>query len=204
MKAAIYARVSTERQAERGTIGSQLAVLRDQVSAAGHELVGEFIDDGHSGARLDRPGLDSLAGRRRGRSVRRGLVPVTGPVGPRLRLPGPRARRTGPHRCQSRLRRRPRLRPRRPASQAAHPGAGRDRRIRKSQDRRTLPARQAVPLPRREVITWRAALRLPPAARSAATGPAHLEIYEPEAEVVRRIFPDTGPVARHSARSAAD
>ncbi len=51
MKVALYARVSTERQAERGTIGSQLAALRDQVSTAGHELVGEFVDDGHSGAR---------------------------------------------------------------------------------------------------------------------------------------------------------
>ena len=60
MKVAIYARVSTERQAERGTIGSQLAALRDQVSTAGHELISEFIDDGHSGARLDRPGLDAL------------------------------------------------------------------------------------------------------------------------------------------------
>ena len=60
MKVAIYARVSTERQAERGTIGSQLATLRNQVSAAGHELINEFIDDGHSGARLDRPGLDAL------------------------------------------------------------------------------------------------------------------------------------------------
>ena len=38
MKVAIYARVSTERQAERGTIGSQLTVLRDQVRTAGHEL----------------------------------------------------------------------------------------------------------------------------------------------------------------------
>ena len=35
MKVALYARVSTERQAERGTIGSQLAALRDQVSTAG-------------------------------------------------------------------------------------------------------------------------------------------------------------------------
>jgi site-specific DNA recombinase len=40
--------VSTERQAERGTIGSQLAVLRDRVTAAGHEQISEFIDDGHS------------------------------------------------------------------------------------------------------------------------------------------------------------
>ena len=60
MKAATYARVSTERQAERGTIGSQLEALRAHVAAAGHELAGEYRDDGHSGARLDRPGLDAL------------------------------------------------------------------------------------------------------------------------------------------------
>jgi site-specific DNA recombinase len=60
MKAAIYARVSTERQAERGTIGSQVEALRAHVAAAGDELAGEYRDDGHSGARLDRPGLDAL------------------------------------------------------------------------------------------------------------------------------------------------
>src|SRR5665811_1235151 len=60
MKVALYARVSTQRQAERGTIGSQLQVLRDRVTASGDELVGEYVDDGHSGARLDRPGLDAL------------------------------------------------------------------------------------------------------------------------------------------------
>ncbi|MBU2693077.1 MAG: recombinase family protein, partial [Candidatus Eisenbacteria bacterium] len=26
----------------------------------GHEIVAEFLDDGYSGARLDRPGLDAL------------------------------------------------------------------------------------------------------------------------------------------------
>ncbi len=60
MRAALYARVSTETQQARGTIGSQLAVLRDRVAAEGDELVAEFCDDGHSGARLDRPGLDAL------------------------------------------------------------------------------------------------------------------------------------------------
>ena len=59
MRAALYARVSTERQADRGTIGSQLS-LRERIAAAGDELVGEYVDDGHSGARLDRPGLDAL------------------------------------------------------------------------------------------------------------------------------------------------
>ena len=60
VRAALYARVSTERQADRGTIGSQLALLREHIAAAGDELVGEYVDDGYSGARLDRPGLDAL------------------------------------------------------------------------------------------------------------------------------------------------
>src|SRR6266508_4381934 len=57
---AIYARVSTERQHDRGTIGSQLAALRQRAAAEGDEVVAEFTDDGYSGARLDRPGLDGL------------------------------------------------------------------------------------------------------------------------------------------------
>jgi DNA invertase Pin-like site-specific DNA recombinase len=60
VRVALYARVSTESQQARGTIGSQLAVLRDRVGAEGDEVVAEFCDDGHSGARLDRPGLDAL------------------------------------------------------------------------------------------------------------------------------------------------
>ena len=60
MRAAIYARVSTESQQQRGTIGSQLEALRQRVASEGDELVAEFCDDGHSGARLDRPGLDAL------------------------------------------------------------------------------------------------------------------------------------------------
>src|SRR6476620_11994132 len=60
VRAALYARVSTEAQADRGTIGSQLALLREHIAAAGDELVGEYVDDGHSGARMDRPGLDAL------------------------------------------------------------------------------------------------------------------------------------------------
>jgi site-specific DNA recombinase len=60
MKTAIYARVSTERQAERGTIGSQVEALRAHVRAAGGQITAEYLDDGHSGARLDRPGLDQL------------------------------------------------------------------------------------------------------------------------------------------------
>ena len=41
MRVAIYARVSTDAQEARGTIGSQLALLRERVSKEGHELVAE-------------------------------------------------------------------------------------------------------------------------------------------------------------------
>jgi len=60
VSAAIYARVSSEVQKPRGTIGSQVEALRHHVSALGHEVVSEFLDQGYSGARLDRPGLDAL------------------------------------------------------------------------------------------------------------------------------------------------
>jgi site-specific DNA recombinase len=56
----LYARVSTERQQARGTVGSQLEVLRAAARADGHEVIEEFVDDGYSGARLDRPALDRL------------------------------------------------------------------------------------------------------------------------------------------------
>ena len=60
MKVAIYARVSTESQEARGTIGSQVEALRHKMAELGHEIVREYTDDGYSGARLDRPGLDAL------------------------------------------------------------------------------------------------------------------------------------------------
>ena len=62
MHAAIYARVSTERQERDQTIDSQLAALRTWVQQQGYALLPEhlFTDAGYSGARLDRPGLDRL------------------------------------------------------------------------------------------------------------------------------------------------
>jgi len=62
MRAAIYARVSTDRQGRDRTIDSQLAALRRWAEARGHELRPEhvFADDGYSGSRLDRPALDRL------------------------------------------------------------------------------------------------------------------------------------------------
>jgi site-specific DNA recombinase len=60
MTVAIYARVSSESQEARGTIGSQLEALRRKMAELGQQVVHEYIDDGYSGARLDRPGLDAL------------------------------------------------------------------------------------------------------------------------------------------------
>ena len=60
--AAIYARVSSARQAKDETIGSQLAALRDHAGTSGLEVPEEwvFADEGHSGATLVRPGLEAL------------------------------------------------------------------------------------------------------------------------------------------------
>ncbi len=62
MRAAIYARVSTERQERQQTIDSQLSALRAWAADQGHTLAEDhvFRDDGCSGSRLDRPGLDGL------------------------------------------------------------------------------------------------------------------------------------------------
>src|SRR5438552_1887245 len=57
MRAAIYARVSSERQEKEHTIGSQLEALRTYAAKNGMEIVEEFTDEGYSGARLDRPAL---------------------------------------------------------------------------------------------------------------------------------------------------
>ena len=57
---AIYARVSTARQEEDGTIETQLAVLRDYARQYGHMIAKEYIDDGWSGDILARPALDAL------------------------------------------------------------------------------------------------------------------------------------------------
>lgn len=62
MRAAIYARVSTERQERQQTIASQLSALRDWARAQRYALAEAhvFRDEGYSGSRLDRPGLDGL------------------------------------------------------------------------------------------------------------------------------------------------
>src|SRR3989454_751642 len=61
-QAAIYARVSSERQATAQTIASQLAALRERVTVDGYVLpeAMQFLDDGYSGTTLVRPALERL------------------------------------------------------------------------------------------------------------------------------------------------
>ncbi|MDP9310058.1 MAG: recombinase family protein [Chloroflexota bacterium] len=59
---AMYARVSTPQQEQQGTIQSQIAALNAYAAAHGWRIAPEhaYVDEGYSGARLDRPGLEHL------------------------------------------------------------------------------------------------------------------------------------------------
>jgi site-specific DNA recombinase len=59
-RAALYARVSTDKQREEATIESQVYELKKQIATAGNVLVKEYIEDGHTGTVLHRPALDEL------------------------------------------------------------------------------------------------------------------------------------------------
>jgi site-specific DNA recombinase len=190
VRVAIYARVATERQAERGTIGSQVAVLRGQVQAAGQERVGEFIDDGHSGARLDRPGLDRLRD-----AAEAGLFDAVWCLSP------DRLARVYAYqvliidelaRCGVQVR----------FSDAPNLARDDPQAVLLTQVRGVIAEYEKAKIAERhrrgklfraragEIITWKVPYGYRRIARSSLTGPAHLEIYEPEAAIVRRIFTD--------------
>jgi len=62
VRAAIYARVSCDQQAQCGTIASQVEALEQRVATDGLFLDAElrFIDDGYTGSTLSRPALERL------------------------------------------------------------------------------------------------------------------------------------------------
>src|SRR5687767_8418366 len=62
MQVALYARVSTAGQQQEGTIASQMRSLKEYIRQQGWSVLPEheFLDEGFSGTRLDRPALDRL------------------------------------------------------------------------------------------------------------------------------------------------
>jgi site-specific DNA recombinase len=60
--AAIYARVSSDRQKENHPIARQLAALLEYAETQGYRVPceGRFQDEGYRGATLRRPGLEAL------------------------------------------------------------------------------------------------------------------------------------------------
>ena len=60
--AAIYARVSSDRQKDNHTIASQTAALKEYAQQNGYAVPAEWVfeDEGYSGANLARPGLEAL------------------------------------------------------------------------------------------------------------------------------------------------
>src|ERR671933_1067720 len=60
-QAILYARVSTDEQARSGySLTQQLEALREYAARDGYEVLEEVTDPGHSGASLERPGMDRV------------------------------------------------------------------------------------------------------------------------------------------------
>jgi site-specific DNA recombinase len=69
MRAAIYARTACVTQRPNSAMGLQLEALRAYAARRGMDIVAEFTEEGCSGLRRDRPGLNRL----RGLAERRGF-----------------------------------------------------------------------------------------------------------------------------------
>ncbi len=188
MRVGIYARVSSEAQEARGAIGSQLDALRTRIAKEGDELVGEFCDDGYSGARLDRPGLDALRDQAEAggfeavwclspdRLARAYVYQVVildelARLGVRVIFSDAPPIADDP---QARL-----------LTQVQGVIAEYERAKIAERNRRGKLWRSRAG----EVVSAKAPYGYRRVARDA-TGPAHLEVFEPEAAVVRRIFDD--------------
>lgn len=189
MRVAIYARVSSDAQAERGTIASQVEAVEAKVSGEGDDLVARFVDDGYSGARLDRPGLDALRDRAEAGCFERVwcltpdrlarnfayqmlVIDELGRLGVDVRFVD-----APPIDNNNQARLLVQMQGVIAEYERGH-SAERQRRGKLYKVRAGEAIFTKVPYGYRRV------------ARSDATGPAHLEIYEPEAQVVRRIFDD--------------
>ena len=160
--AAIYARVSSDRQKENHTIASQTAALIEYAQKNGYSVPPEWVfqDEGYSGAILVRPGLESAARSGGGRPDRCGAGLLARPAEPKVRLSGLAERGTVALRGGVDLSE---------GAGRSHAGgstsgavSGHDRRIRTRPDRRAVPARQkAHGATGRGERAFRSAFRLP-------------------------------------------
>lgn len=60
MRAVLYARVACTTPQSKPAMVSQLQALRDHAASRGMKIIEELTDDGYSGSRLERPGLDRM------------------------------------------------------------------------------------------------------------------------------------------------
>ena len=61
MNCLLYARVSTERQAEKDlSIPAQLQIMREYAKKQGWGVIGHYVDEGESARTADRPELKRL------------------------------------------------------------------------------------------------------------------------------------------------
>ena len=171
MRVAAYARVSTTRQAQAQGIEQQLDRLRAAAAERGWELDDQHVyrDDGYSGARIGRPGLDRLRDHAALAELDMVAGDRAGPAGPQLRPSGAADRRAG----------RPRLpggvpgpaderRPARPAA-AADPRGGRG--VRADADRRAdAPRAAGEAAGGHAAAVDHGAVRVPAGSRAAAPG----------------------------------
>ena len=94
LQVAVYARVSSEQQTEDGTIASQIAALETRVAQDGRRSPAavRFVDDGYSGATLQRPALERLRDAAAAGDLQRLYVHAPDRLARRYQLPGPAAR----------------------------------------------------------------------------------------------------------------
>ena len=137
MRAAIYARVSSDQQAQQGTIDSQVVALRQRVQADGLTLEDElcFLDDGYSGSTLVRPALERLRDVAWARGLPTALCSFAGSPGSQVCVAGAAGRGVATRRSRTHLSE-PHDR-RQPGGRLALTDAGHDRRIRTRQDHGT-------------------------------------------------------------------
>ena len=93
--AAIYARVSSDRQKENHTIASQTAALIEYARTHGYTVPPEWVfqDEGYSGAILVRPGLEALRDLAAEGQIASSPDLLPRPAEPQVCLPGPVERR---------------------------------------------------------------------------------------------------------------